>query len=297
MTHIYNQPTNEPTISDIAVMIWRGKIYVIAFALLGFITAFFWVSLSVKQYRASMLIAPAERTYAADVRSFLPETTSIAIQHLAQSIAPQDTTDFVRFYHILRRPSVAQRILDSGMDLEKIRMHQNFTFEPANNALENASSLSRYFEDHIRIESVGSTPLRRIIYDHPDPVFAATLLGALYGVTDQVIKDESRLNTENRIAYLQDSLRKVANPDHRRAIAALLTEQEHTKMILAMEGAFAATIAEAPSADVKPQSPKPILVYSICVLLGMFAGYMIYSLRSKITSTNAQIKTQTKTGA
>lgn len=276
---IHHQNATEPSLGEVLYSLWSARFYMVTFIAIGFVIALVFMGSTIPQYRASILVAPAERSRGADLKSLMPQTTSFALQKLVNSIAPQDTTDFVRFTHILRGPSVAQELLSYKQDLQPIKTHKRFLFSAAANPLDSAGKFSAYLEDHVKIHPVGNTALRRIVFDHSDPEFAKAFLLMLYQITDNMIRDDNRVATDQRIAYLKDMLDDIRNPDHRRAITALLMEQEHSKMILQIDEPYSAMLAENASVTHKPSWPNKLFIYGLFLVLSAFAGYAFYGFR------------------
>jgi uncharacterized protein involved in exopolysaccharide biosynthesis len=73
--------------------------------------------------------------------------------------------------------------------------------------------------------------------------------------------------------YLKDVLDKTSHPDHRRALTALLMEQEHLLMMLAMDEPFAAILAEPPAASVRPWWPRKSLIFAGFAFAGALIGF------------------------
>lgn len=268
----------EPTLGDVVKSIWDSRYSLFLFGVAGLVLGLFYVTLAVPQYKASLLIAPAERTQSADLKTLFPQTQSFAIQKLVNSIASQDQTDFVRLYHIIHGPAVAAILLDDQDMLRPVLDDRAFSFQDNDDVLNNAARFSAYLEDQVKVYSVGNTNLKRIEYHHPDAEFAAFFLHRLYHAADQIIRDDSRKATDQRIAYLNESLQSISNPDHRRAMASLLVEQEHARMLLSMDAPYAATIAEPAVPPAKPDYPRPILIYTVFLAVFLFLGYSFSSV-------------------
>lgn len=274
----------EPTFADLVKDLWRAKIYLLVGAVVGLALALCFLNVAVPHYRASMLIAPADRQTGPDIKALLPDNSSFAVQYLVNTIGSPDSGDFIRFEHILRAPSVAARLLDDEIILDGYKRAYAYKFQSGNSSDVTAIKLADYFKKSVAIESVGTTPLRRLVVQHPDKEFAVYLLRRLHEEADDIIRAEIRGKTKSRSAYLQEALKETIHPDHRRALASLLMEQEHVRMILAMDESFAAIIAEPPFASVKPYWPRKSVTLPIGILVGMLLGYVLYSLRRAVRS-------------
>jgi uncharacterized protein involved in exopolysaccharide biosynthesis len=139
--------------------------------------------------------------------------------------------------------------------------------------------LSAYLEDHIDIEPVGSTALRRITFDHADRAFAQAMLQTIVAATDDLIRADMRNKADRRIAWLRQTIPQTQNPDDRRALTGLLIQQQQIRMMLALDEPYAARVAEPPSATVKPVWPKKALVLPLFTLAGLLLGFAAFGLR------------------
>lgn len=272
------EAVREPDIGDFLRDIWRAKWFLTAGALTGLMAAALFLAFSVPQYRAEMLTGPAERGTGPDIKALLPDNSSFAVQYLVNSLGSQDSGDYMRFEHILRAPRVAAHLMKDERIMQAIQADRRFSFE-RRDPVETAADLSLYLEENVHIEPVGTTPLRRIVYLHPDPGFAVYLLGRLHIIADDLIRRDIREKAARREAYLQETIKTVSHPDHRRALTALLMEQEHVRMILAIDEPFAATVAEPAAAQPKAAWPRKPLVFAVSVFVSMFLSFLIYAGR------------------
>jgi len=263
----------DPTLGDLLRDLWRAKTPILTGLFLGLAASFAFLFAAVPHYRATMLVAPAERGVGPDIKALLPENSSFAIQYMMNAMGSSESGDFVRFEHILRAPSVAAALLKDERIAAGIGADRAFSFLPARGVLQTPEKLSAYLTDKVAIEPVANVPLRKIVYDHPDPAFAVYLLDRMHAAADGLIRQEIRNRTQARTAYLEKALAITDHPDHRRALASLLMEQEHVRMILAMDEDFAAIKAEPPAAGALPYWPRRVLIVPVFMFCGMLLAY------------------------
>ncbi len=273
------QTADEMTLADLLLFVWRAKYYVFFGAMVGLVLAVLYIGVTVPQYKATMLIAPADRKGGPDVKALLPDNSSFAIQYLVNSIGPQDSNDFVRLLNIMTAPSVARILLEDPKIQAGLKQRGGLPFLTGD-APDTAAALSAYLDKMIDIQPIGNSALRKITYFHPDRTFAAYMLARAHFIADNLIRSDIMRMTEKRLAYLRQASRTADHPDHRRALTSLLMEQEHILMILNMDEPFAATIAEPPMAGAEPDRPRKALVYTIFLLVGAFFGTLLYRGRT-----------------
>lgn len=270
---IDNRNASDVTLADLFLHIWQAKFYMAFCVIFTLILAAVFLFIATPTYKASMIVAPADGYALGDYASMI-ENDSIASMPFWR---PKDqegvSTDFYRFIHTIRGPSVAEILLSDTGVLSGIRRGGY------GNVIQKKEALALYLDREIKIEPLGATPLRRISYSHPNSDFAAAMLRKIHLVADQMIRRDRRRQSQNRIDYLKQSLDRTNNLDHRKGITNLLMQQEHIQMLANLDEDYAAIVVEPAFSTPKPSWPNHYLTWAIAVLLGMFLGYVIWSLR------------------
>lgn len=276
---MYTQP--EPTLHDLIGWCRDAWQWIIGGMLLGFVVALLWVLLAVPQYRINMLVGPTTRTGAPDISALFPENASYALEYVLRSFGPGDSSDFMRFEAILRGPMISKGLLEIPQVRAGLQEDHRWAFTNGR-PLESAETLSAYLQKNIRIEPVGNTTMRRVVYHHASPDFGRRFLSTLYATTDGVIRQEVREKAGARIAGLKQTLRTANDPEHRRMWAKLLSDQEQVQMILALNEPFSAMLAEPPSVSAKPVWPDKKLLFPLLGFIGAFLGFVIYAASGRL---------------
>lgn len=270
---------SEPTLADLLRLTLRARRYWTSGAALGLLAALLFLWAAVPHYRAEMLVGPAGRSSSGpDIKAILPDNSSFAVQYLLHSLGSSDSTDFSRFEQTLRGPVVAAGVLRDKTVPYALAKDRRLRFAREAQRPDTPEKLSAYLRRHVDIEPVGATPLRRLVYSHPDRDFAVLFLSALAQEADGIIKREIQARTDSRAAYLEQALAATRNPEHRQAITSLLMEQEHVKMILAIDEPFAAAVAEPAFASPLPVWPRKAIVLPAMAAAGAFLGMILYGL-------------------
>lgn len=266
----------EPTLADLLKDIWSARISIALFAVIFALLAFFLLLLSTPLYRGSMIVAPADGYALGDYASSVSDNESMNLPFWRPKDQEGVSTDFYRFMYTIQGPAVASILLKDESVLAGIARDGSFTRKADQWTPE---ELADYLTRKIRIEHLGTTPLRRISYRHPDPVFAAAFLRKIHLVADQLIRRDRRQQSQSRINYLQNTLQKTVNPDHRKGITDLLMQQEHIQMLANLDEPYAAIVVEPPSSTPKPVWPDKSLFFGLFILLGGMIGYFVRMLR------------------
>lgn len=279
----FDAPAAEPTLADVFRSIRQGWTRLAAGAVLGVLAAMVFLQFCVPHYRISMLIGPADRAPKADVKALLPDNPSFALQYLVNTMGSADSTEFTRFETMLTAPSVAAKLVNDPRIITGLRHTGLYRFskEPA---LQTPEEIAELLDKEIVIEPVRDTPLRRITIDHPSPEFGIYLLTRLHDEADKILRNEVADHARSRAAYLNDLLGKVSNPDHRRALTALLMEQEHIQMVMSIDEPYAAIVAEPPSVSVKPAWPRKNVIVMGFAFAGMAIGFALWTIRHPVAA-------------
>lgn len=264
----------EISLYDLICYFWQAKYYLLIGALIGFLATLFYLYVAISEYKAIMVVAPADGYALGDYASSIEYDRMAALPFWRPKDQEGASTDFYRFIHTLRGPAAAKILMQD----EKVVTDINKTLQ---DKIETPEELAIYLERNVRIDPLGATPLRRISYLHPNPDFASALLRKLHLVADQMIRRDRRRQSQSRIDYLQNSLRKTTNPDHRKGITNLLMQQEHIQMLANLDEAYAAIVVEPASTLPKPAWPNKPLSFAVALFIGLMLGFMIWSIRQR----------------
>ena len=268
----------EPTLADLLRDVWAARLSVAAGAALFALISVVFIYLSTPLFRATLIVAPADGYALGDYASSVSDGEAMTIPFWRPREADGVSTDFHRFVYTLQGTAAASILMKDGAVLAGIARDGSWRDKADPSAPE---ELADYLNRKIQIEQLGATPLKRISYRHPDPEFAAAFLRKIHLVADQLIRRDRRRQSQSRIDYLQDTLTKTINPEHRRGIVNLLMQQEHIQMLANLDEPYAAIIVEPPSSTPKPVWPNKPLLLIASLLLGGAAGYLARGLRRR----------------
>lgn len=263
----------EPTLGDLLRDVWAAKVFMVLSCAVFGGGALIFLFLATPEYRAEMIVAPADGYALGDYASSPSLERGVSLPFWRPPEPEGVSTDFYRFVYTARGAAVAEILLkDPGVrsGVEK---------EPhwKRNAGWNAAALAAYLERRVGIEPLGLTPLRRMAYYHPDPEFAAALLRKIHLVADQMIRRDRRRQSQSRIDYLQAALERTPHPEHKKIITALLMQQEHVQMLANLDEPYAAIVVEPAAVGPEPARPDPVLVVPAALFAGLLAGYGLWA--------------------
>ena len=269
-----NQIMSEKTLYDVLRDVWRAKFWMLGFVIIMTIAAFVFLSVANDFYRAEMIIAPASPMgQSLQKAGDMGEGSTQLGEEDFQSNAA-----FLRFENTYNGASVANFLVRDKEIITGLALDRTFEFSE-NLEKWNAENLSEYLKKRVRLEPVSGTPLRRMIYLHPDKKFAVDMVKRIHRITDEMIRARILVETNQRIDYLNASLGKTTNPDHKRSLANLLMEQERLKMMVSLDQPYAASIIEPAYSSVRARWPDPYIIYPVFIFIGMLLGFVTYGLK------------------
>lgn len=269
-----NHNLSEKTLFDVLREVWRAKLYMLIFAVLMAIFAFSFLTLAKPYYRAQMIITPASPMGRAlsDRGGMQEGTLQIQREDFMSNAA------FQRFENIYNGVSVANFLLQDEDIINGFAADRMFEFSNPYTP-ESAEAMSTYLRDRVILEPVSGTPLRRLIYMHPNKEYAMDLLARVHRLTDEMIRARILVETNQRIDYLNVAMTKTQNPDHRRSITGLLMEQERLKMMVSLDQPYAAGIVEPAYVSAQPKWPDPYVLYPVFIFIGLLMGFVVHGLK------------------
>lgn len=235
----------EKTIFDLAADVWQAKYPMLFFGILFLIAALIFHSLAQPFFRAEMILSPVVPiTGLVDIKPAQNEGTIAA----GRGVVTNDLT-FLRFENSFYGATVAKSLLQYKDVRDALSFDRPFEFSEGQRNW-TPEKLSAYLKDRVTIEPVSGTPLRRLVYYHPDAEFSKRFLGLIHHVADSQIR--------------QSVMRDV---------------QERLRMFVSLDQPFAAAIVEPPSSSEKPSWPDPYLIYPISLLAGFLVGFILFGYR------------------
>lgn len=224
-------------------------------------------------FEARMTVGPSGRGAGADLSAFLPATESPTIQYLLQRVGSVTAADFSIYEMLMTSPRVAAALIKD--DAFKNKLH-----DLCDRCGDDSAALARWLDRHVRVRPVGATQMRRVSLRMKNGKLATDLLRALHRLSDETIRADARIRTDQRMAYLREQLGHVSNPDHRDTLVSLLKEQERMRMMVGIDNDFAAEAIDPPTLSDRPAFPDPYVMIPIFLILGGIVGTGVGLIRA-----------------
>lgn len=276
----YNDHVPLPDLGDFWCDICRFKIWILTGIVLGFLIALIFIQIAIPHSRAEAIIAPAVPMSGGATSKIIGNEDAFALRFLFQHVTAGQGSDFQRFEIVLTGVSAATILLRDPRLMGGLQQDRAFIWgDNHSSAASSAEHLSAYLKRRVKIEPLGVSSGRKIVYAHPDPDFAKYMLGALHHIADGLIRKSVREEARARVEYLSEAMAQTGNAEHRRALTELLMEQERLLMLVSIDQPYAATIIEQPSASIKPVWPDIPLISLVFSIVGGVLGYILAGMR------------------
>ncbi len=267
------------TIQDVWEDVRDARYYILGGIVAGIVLAVLFIAISVPHFRAQMIVAPANTVVGEELSSLMANDNLFALRYLVNRVGGgTGTGDFTRFENTYAGPSVAKILLDDPIVVRGLKADRATRWSGPPPDFD-AARLSAYVQERVRIENLGATSFRRLVYFHQNADFAEYFLTQIHQVTDALIRQNISQEAAKRINYLQDAMENSYNPEHRRSLTTLLMEQERLRMLVSLEQSYAAAVIEPAASSYKPQWPDKVLAVLVFVMLGAGLGFAVHSVR------------------
>ena len=143
----------------------------------------------------------------------------------------------------------------------------------------NPKRLSMLMDAKLNISTDSKTGFVSISTQTSSPDLMVSLITSAAQETDNLLKERFFATAEETLEFYQQKLLTSRSPEHRQALAILISAEDQ-KLMLASKGRnFVAEPLTMPSISLYPTSPKSSLVLALGFVLGIFMGAAIVLLR------------------
>ncbi|MEI6559251.1 MAG: hypothetical protein WCO00_12670 [Rhodospirillaceae bacterium] len=257
------------------------------------------------EHTASMVVGPIARTGASAMGARAPVAmrADMPLSVLEFGNGDEMLSDFARFVELLTSPAVAARLMiEPGLlprlfperwDAAGGRWHtpgglagglRGLLLALAGRedwSVPDSDLVAQHLRRAIIVQSLGSTPMRRISYRDSDRGFAVRLLERLTAAADAQLREEAARRASAEIGYIRARLAAAQAADARKALVELLGDQERVAMMIGVDLPFAADPIEPASASHQADWPNPLIVLPLAATAGAGLGlFLIFARRA-----------------
>lgn len=280
----------------------RGWRLVLALPLVALVGALALLRVVPPEHTAVMVVGPTSPTGFAAMGARIPVAGREAASAAEQGTGTETLSDFARFLHLLTAVPVAERLMEDPallrrMFAERWDAQAGAWAEPVGAAATlrrlllglagrevwvqpDAVAVAGYLRGRVVVEPVGTGPMHRVRFRHPDRDFALVFLRALAAATDAHLRGEARRRTTAQIEFADAMGKAHTQIEHRNAFNELKNELRRVLVMLDVGLPFAADVVEAPTAGGLPDWPDVPLVLTAALAAGLSFGVMAAVVRA-----------------
>ena len=286
----------EEGLLDLAAAIWQRRLYVLLVTGVCLIAGIIYLHAATYRYTAEMRVIPSQApansaTSRADKFGGLASLVGISTESSETSpfklyleeMASRDTASA-----LVMDPSIARVIFAREWDNATKRwveptserngamtaLKSLMGFPASDWRPPDGARMQEFLRTRVKIDSAPTQTVTVIRFDHVDPQFAVKVLAALNSIVDQHLRAVALARSSEYAKFLETKLATITIAEHRVAITEVLSEQEKLIMLASSSAPYAADLVEAPTASLRPTSPRPIIVLAASIVLGLVLGVL-----------------------
>lgn len=128
-------------------------------------------------------------------------------------------------------------------------------------------------------------------YQSRDKELAGKVVGSMYAEAEAMIRDDQLAQANQSVDYLTQRLQQVTTNEYRETLFKLLADQERSRVMLQNTNIPIAAINVDPvTVSDRPVSPRPVVVFLVAVVAGVFAAAVIVLLQAVGIETKARAR-------
>jgi hypothetical protein len=137
----------------------------------------------------------------------------------------------------------------------------------------NGEDVASYIAGTVSISNDYKTNFTTISLTNTNPGFTKALVEAIYIGADDIVREQARRRSLNRIAYLEKLLPSVTQTDEHQALIQLLAASEQTLMMVRADKFYAMRPVSPPLLPTRRSGPSSFLILLVLVMLGAGLEY------------------------
>ena len=138
--------------------------------------------------------------------------------------------------------------------------------------------LANYIGGKVKIEPIEGGAFRRVTVTDSDPDYALWLLTAAYFEADEMLREQDRLEVEQRQTYINRELATATNLQVQEALRGMLADELGRKLMLSGELPYVAKIAEPPRVSGRLTEPNVRLLFGVPAVAFAGVGFLLITL-------------------
>ena len=300
---------DEIDLRELFLALWWGKYIVFLITILAIVCASFYLRGSARTYSVQAVFKPVVEASGGPNLSGFSGLASFA----GISMPTTNSSDFTTYQKLIFSEEVAEKIFNNRELVVKIFQGEwnsdtGAFVAPVSGRLDNMKQLVRsaltgvekgkYISPNpkrlsmlmagiFKISKDKSTGFISISAQTSNPDLIVELISKATQETDDLLKERFLASTEDTLEFYYKKLLTSRSPEHREALAKLISAEDQKLMLASKSSNFVAEPLTMPSVSLYPTSPKSRLVLSLGLVLGFFLGSAIVLIRASIKASRA----------
>ncbi len=146
----------------------------------------------------------------------------------------------------------------------------------------------RTFEDIRTVSQDRKTGLVTLSIDHPDPDFAAMLVGLHIDTLNRFLQAKAIAEAQQSIVFLTEQAEQTGNVEMRQTLFRLIEAQTKRSVLARVRDDYALRVIDPPVPPDIPERPKKKLIVLLAVVVAGFLGVLLAFFLEFIASRPAQ---------
>ena len=299
--------TKSPEINDeidlreLFLALWRGKYIVFLVTILAIVCASFYLRSAERKYSVQMVLKPVVAEASGPNLSGFSGLASLA----GISLPSSSGSDFTTYQKLIFSEEVAEQVFtnqelvvklfanewNSGAgsfkapqtgkigDLKQIVKGALTGTEKRKYIPPNPKRLSMLISEIFDISVDIKTGFISITTETSQPDVMVELISNVSQETDNLLKKRFFITAEDTLEFYYQKLLTSRSPEHREALAKLISAEDQKLMLASKSSNFVAELLTTPSVSLYPTSPNSKQVLVLGFVLGFFLGSAIVFVR------------------
>ena len=301
--------TDEIDLGELSLMLWRGKYVILFFAVLAIIISSIYIRISERKYSIEAVFKPVIEAGGGSNLSGFSGLASFA----GISLPTSNSSDFTTYQKLIFSEEVAERVFTNRELVLKIFQDEwnteigSFVAPEIGRIGElkklfkwvltgigrgryispNPKRLSMLMAAKLNITVDNGTGFISILTETSRPDVMLDLISQATQETDNLLKERFFATAEDTLEFYYQKLLTSRSPEHREALAKLISAEDQKLMLASKSSNFVAEPLTTASVSLYPTSPKSSLVLVLGFVLGVFLGAVIVFIRHAMITPKA----------
>ena len=300
---------DEIDLRELFLTLWRGKYIIFSISVLAIVFSSIHLRNSERKYAVTAVFKSVVESGGGPNLSGLSGLASFA----GISLPTSNGSDFTTYQKLIFSEEVAEKVFtnqglmlkifqgewnsNSGSfvapvggrvaDLKELVKSVLTGSEKRKYVSPNPKRLSILMASILHISVDNSTGFISISSETSKPDMVVELISKATQETDKLLKERFFATAEDTLEFYYQKLLTSRSPEHREALAKLISAEDQKLMLASKSSNFVAEPLTMPSVSLYPTSPKSSLVLALGFVLGIFLGAAIVLVRHAIAKPRA----------